>query len=121
MQSSAPRELSADTSPSLAEINHCVTSQVAVQRETVGKEEFRPMSTCDKPADLSALSDEDLQDYIHACAKRFLAAQERWEATGEFSAIGDRDRYWGWEAEALRERGSRPHLVARLEQERGLA
>lgn len=56
------------------------------------------MTSGDKPADLSALSDADLEAYIHACAKRFLAAQERWEATGCFSAIGDRDRWWNEEA-----------------------
>jgi hypothetical protein len=81
------------------------------------------MSACDKPADLSALSalsDADLESYIHACAKRFLAAQERWEATGCFSAIGDRDRWWNEEADALRERGSRAHLVRAMEAERDL-
>jgi hypothetical protein len=79
------------------------------------------MTERDKPADLSAMSDEDLQDYIHACAKEFLAAQERWEATGCFSAIGDRDHWWNEEADALRERGGRAHLVKAREQELGLA
>ena len=121
MQSSAPQELSADTSPSFAEVIPCVTSQVAVQRETVGKEEFRPMTERDKPADLSALSDADLQDYIHTCAEHFLTSQELWELTGDFACIGERDRWWSLEAAALRERASRAHLVKAREQELGLA
>lgn len=69
---------------------------------------------------MSVMSDSELQDYIHGCAERFVAAQERWEATGCFAAIGDRDAWWQSEAEALRERGSRAHIVRRMEQERNL-
>jgi hypothetical protein len=70
---------------------------------------------------LSALSDIELTDYIHVCAERFLAAQRRWEATGCFDAVGERDAWWHAEADALVERGSRPHIVAQMERERGLA
>jgi hypothetical protein len=70
--------------------------------------------------EVSEMSDEELQAHIQLCAREFLAAQARWDETGEFSAIGDRDRWWAHEAEALRERGSRPHLVQGMEQELGL-
>lgn len=74
------------------------------------------------PADkLSDMTDSALQEYIHACAEQFLSAQRRYEETGCFTAIGDRDRWWQAECEALRERGSRPHIVLKLERERGLA
>lgn len=70
MQSSAPQELSADTSPSFAEVIPCVTSQVAVQRETVGKEEFRPMTERDK---------REAIDRAHRSMERFFLA---WHMTG---------------------------------------
>jgi hypothetical protein len=69
---------------------------------------------------LSGLTDADLQTYISHCAAQFLAAQKRWEESGDFAAIGDRDMWWQAEAEALRERGSRAHLVKAMERELGL-
>lgn len=71
--------------------------------------------------DPASLSDEALEAYIHGCAREFLAAQRRWEETGCFAAVGERDSWWHEEAAALRERGNRPGVVARLEKERGLA
>jgi hypothetical protein len=69
---------------------------------------------------LSALSDADLQAYIQGCAQRFLRAQARWDVTGCFAAIGERDAWWGAEADALRERGCRQQIVEQMELERGL-
>ena len=60
-----------------------------------------------KPEAVSALSDIELQNYILRCAEQFLAAQKRWEETGCFAAIGDRDGWWRSEADALVERGHR--------------
>jgi hypothetical protein len=71
--------------------------------------------------DPASLSDEALGDYINGCAERFLASQRRYEETGSFADAGERDRWWGAEAEALRERGSRVRIVARMERERGLS
>jgi hypothetical protein len=71
--------------------------------------------------EVSALSDTGLTDYIHGCAEQFLAAQRRWEDTGCFAAIGDRDGWWTAECEALRERSNRPHIVFALERRLGLA
>lgn len=56
---------------------------------------------------LRDLSDAELQQYILSCAVQFVAAQRRWETTGCFAAIGDRDRWWQAEADALVEQGCR--------------
>ena len=56
---------------------------------------------------LRDLSDAELQQYILSCAVQFVAAQRRWETTGCFAAIGDRDRWWQEEVTALVERGNR--------------
>lgn len=65
---------------------------------------------------MSAMSDAELQSYIHGCAEQFLAAQRRWEATGCFAAIGDRDAFWLAEADALVELGNRGGFKARANQ-----
>lgn len=60
---------------------------------------------------MSVMSDSELQDYIHGCAERFVAAQERWEATGYWGHVRQRDEWWGAEAEALREMGGRASVT----------
>jgi hypothetical protein len=70
---------------------------------------------------VSDLSDSELQERIQVCAEKFLAAQQDYEDTGDMAAIGERDRWWLVEAEALRERGGRQRIVARMERERGLS
>lgn len=88
MQSSAPQELSADKSPSLSQLIPCVTSQVAVQRETVGKEEFRPMTERDK----SPMSDEVREAAICRAEAAMVRHEAEWRRTGDFAAKGDADR-----------------------------
>jgi hypothetical protein len=63
---------------------------------------------------LVGLSDEALHRYIHACAEQFLAAQRRWEQTGCFAAVGERDAYWLAEVDALVEMGSQRGSVSSL-------
>jgi hypothetical protein len=67
------------------------------------------------------MTDTELQQRIQFCAEQFMAAQREWEQTGDFAAVGTRDYWWQAESEALRERGSRPQVVAQMEAERGLA
>ena len=66
---SFPAESSADSSPMLPQLNPRVTSEVAEREEKESNHLSHPMTERDKP-DLSALSDADLEEYIHACAKR---------------------------------------------------
>lgn len=73
------------------------------------------------PEQLSDKSDAELQAYILDCAERMVAAHARYEQSGNFADAGDRDYFWHAESDALIERGNRPHVVARMEKERGLA
>jgi hypothetical protein len=68
----------------------------------------------DYPRDLSSLGDEDLESYIAMCSLQMLAANK-------LGMKEERRRWWNEEARALRERHSRPELVARLERELGLS
>lgn len=68
-------------------------------------------------ASLSQMSDSALQDYINHCAECGHSAHRRWEQTGSFADVGERDACWHAEADALIELGSRPGAVARIKVE----
>lgn len=71
--------------------------------------------------ELSDLSDSALSAYINECAEQLYAANTRWEQEGFIQDRADRDYWWHAEADALIERGSRPHVVEKMEKARGLA
>jgi hypothetical protein len=65
-------------------------------------------------ADLSAFDDEQLSRRIEMCGLQMLAADK-------LGMREERRRWYDEEAAALRERNRRPHLVRKMEEERGLA
>jgi 16S rRNA G966 N2-methylase RsmD len=80
------------------------------------------MSALPIPApDVSDLSDAELLDHIAETGKQFLDAHSRYLASSCLADKGDRDRWYLAQRAALLERARRPQMVARMEQERGLA
>lgn len=73
--------------------------------------------------DTASMTDDELGAWIGHCGRQMLAAQKLLDGGCEnyFEIHGERDRWWKEERAALRERARRPHLVKRMEAERGLA